>query len=375
MSGATAAGPNRVVAVDGLRGIAATLDVVYHLHEALARTATGWLWSPLEWIARHGYLGVDIFVVLSGFVIALSVSRGAPTLGYFGRFILRRSIRLDPPYWSAIVLELLLLYLTLRLFPDIRVELPSGPKVLAHLFYAQELLGYGSIVPIFWTLCYEIQFYAFFVGLVVLRAALPGRLQARGWVMLYGAALFSLSLWTHFWRPAWLPYGLAIDRWFQFFIGVLTWRAVTHAGAFRELAAAWVALIVASVAAHAAASQYLAIAISAWLVAATRDPRWARPFSSRPLQFLGAISYSLYLYHSSVGWRFVSLVQRLVPGPWGAGFALGVYAVGILGCIAFAALLWRVIERPCLTLCHRVRLPLRPTEPARPVLPTGTATP
>ncbi len=349
----------RVTAIDGLRGIAATLVVVYHLHEAIARTAAGWLWAPIDWVARNGFLGVDIFFVISGFVISLSVSRGAPTFAYFGRFILRRSIRLDPPYWSSILLELLLLYVTLRLFPDVLVHLPSGPQLAAHLVYGQELLGYGSIVPIYWTLCYEIQFYAFVVGLVVARPHLPIRMQGPGFTRLAGAALFALSLWIHFWRPAGLPNGLAIDRWFQFFIGVLTWRAITYPGGLRELVVAWGVLIGASLAAGAPMTQYLAIGVSALLIAAARDPRWARPLSSRPLQFLGAISYSVYLSHSSVGWRFVSLMQRLVPGTWTTGFALLVFSVGIVGSIAFAALMWRFIERPCLRLCHHVRLPLR----------------
>ena len=139
----------------------------------------GWLWAPVDWIARNGFVGVEIFFVISGFVIALSVSKGAPTPAYFGRFVLRRSIRLDPPYWTAILLELLLLHLTLRLFAGHPVTLPSTAQLVSHVFYLQDLLGYGNIVPIFWTLCYEIQFYAFFVGLVVVGAMLPSRCEGR----------------------------------------------------------------------------------------------------------------------------------------------------------------------------------------------------
>src|SRR6476619_3658253 len=116
----------RIQSIDGLRGIAALLVVLFHLHLAVSRTATDWLWFPIDWIAKNGDKGVDIFFVISGFVIAMSVSKGARTFGYFGRFILRRSIRLDPPYWSAILLELVLLYSTLRLFPERPVVMPTG---------------------------------------------------------------------------------------------------------------------------------------------------------------------------------------------------------------------------------------------------------
>jgi len=349
----------RVQSIDGLRGVAALLVVLFHLHEAISRSASGWLWAPFDWVARNGFLGVDIFFVISGYVIALSVNKGDASPSYFGRFIIRRSIRLDPPYWLAILLELALLHVTLRLFPAVTVSLPSTPQLLSHLVYAQELLGHGSVIPIFWTLCYEIQFYAFFVGLVVVQASLPSALRRPSLTALICAALFILSLWTRYWPPAGLPHGLAIDRWYQFFVGALTYRAVSAPGRLGALVAAWVAVAVAVVAAGAPVIQFLAIAVSVLLVVASRDLWVGRVLAARPLRYLGIISYSLYLYHSSVGWRFVSLVQQRVPGPWSAPLALGVYLVGILGTIAFSAALWWLIERPCIRLSQRIRLPLR----------------
>lgn len=357
----------RVHAIDGLRGIAAFVVVLFHLHGAISRTATEWLWAPLNWVAEQGYLGVDIFFVISGFVIALSVSRGAPTLGYFGRFIIRRSIRLDPPYWAAIALEMLLLWLTLRLFSGYEVQLPSTAQLVAHFAYAQELLGYGSIINIFWTLCYEVQFYAFFVSLVVLQANLPRRLRTPAVTGLGFGLLFVLSLWTRYWRPEWLPFGLAIDRWFQFSIGALTWWALTKPGRMLPLLSAWLLLAASVVAAGASATQFLAILVSVVILAGVRRPKIGAILALKPLQFLGAISYSLYLYHSSVGWRYVSLVQRLVPGPWDPPMALLVYATGVLGCIAVSAALWWAIERPFLKLSHRVRLPQRAPDPTPPL--------
>ena len=358
-------GSDRVLAIDGLRGVAAFLVVLYHLHGAVSRSASGWLWAPLEWTAQNGFLGVDIFFVISGYVIALSVNKGAPTPAYFGRFIVRRSIRLDPPYWAAILLELLLIYLSMRLFPELTVKMVSTPQVLAHLAYAQELLGYGSIVDAFWTLCYEIQFYAFFVGLVVLHAMLPARLRAQFLTVLFCSMLFGISLWTRYWPPAALPQGLAINRWFQFFIGVLTWRAVAARGRDKPLIASWVALVAAVLASRAPASQLLAIVVSALLMMSAKDPRWGRALSVRPLTFLGMISYSTYLFHSSVGWRFVSLLQRLAPGGWSGPMAVGVYLLAIVFSIGFSAAMWWLIERPCLQLCQRVRLPRRAHAAAR----------
>jgi peptidoglycan/LPS O-acetylase OafA/YrhL len=353
----------RVLSIDGMRGLAATLVMLFHIHAAVSRTATDWLWAPLDFIARHGALGVDFFFVISGFVIALSVSRGDPTPSYFGRFILRRSIRLDPPYWTAIALEVGLIYLTLQLFANYPVVKPSTPQLVAHVFYAQEILGYGSVTPVFWTLCYEIQFYLFYVGLVVLRDALPRPFQARQVAVVVCAALFLLSLYVRFTRPAWVPYGVALDRWFQFFVGVLTYYAVTVPGQLRLLYAGWATVVAMVLASGAHAVQLLVIPVSAWLVLSQRDVRWGAIFATRPLRFLGLISYSLYLYHSSIGWRFVSLAQRLFPGPWEPPMAITVYLVAIGFSTAVSAALWWAIERPFLNLCHRVKLPLKKKEP------------
>lgn len=356
--------PTRVVAIDGLRGVAALLVVLFHLNGAVSRSASDWLWAPMEWIARNGFLGVDVFFVISGYVIALSVNKGAPTVSYLGRFVLRRSVRLDPPYWSAILLELLLMLLTLRLFPDLTVTLPSTPQLLSHLVYAQELLGYGSVVEIFWTLCYEMQFYIFYVGMIVLYAALPLQLRRPRGAMLVFAALFAVSLWTRYWPPVGLPHGLAINRWFQFFIGVLTWRAVAAPDRMKPLLLAGSALGAAVLASGAAPTQFLALAVSALLVLSARNGPWGRALSTRPVKFLGLISYSIYLYHASIGWRFVSLVQRLVPGTWGALMASVIFLLAIVVCVAFAAAMWWLIERPCLGLCQRIRLPLREVVPS-----------
>jgi peptidoglycan/LPS O-acetylase OafA/YrhL len=354
-----ASGAGRVQSIDGLRGIAALLVVLFHLHGAVARTATDWLWPPIDWIARNGAKGVDIFFVISGFVIALSVSKGAATVGYFGRFILRRSIRLDPPYWAAILLEVTLLSLTLRFFPEYPVALPTGPQLFSHLFYLQDLLGYGGVVNIFWTLCYEVQFYAFYVGLIVLREHLPTTAQSPRLTSVFAGGLFLLSLSTRFIVPGSAPHGLFIDRWYQFFIGTLTYFAVSERGRLKTLYLAWAALAVVLVSTSSSLLQLLPIVVSAWIVFEARHVRWGRLLSSRPVQFLGAISYSLYLYHSSVGWRFVSLVQKLIPGVWSPSLAIAVYVAGIGFSIVFSALMWRFLERPFLRLAQKIRLPMR----------------
>ena len=348
-----------MVTIDGLRGLAATVVVLFHLHGAISRTASGWLWAPIDWIARNGFLGVDIFFVISGFVIALSVSKGAPTFGYFGRFIVRRSIRLDPPYWSSILLEVLLLHLSLRLFSGLRCHAPDGSAARgAPLLRPGDCWGTAASCPSSGRSATRSSSTPSSSALVVLQAKLPGQVPAADpGPTLFCAALFAVSLWTRYWPPAGLPHGLAIDRWFQFFIGALTWRAVSAPGRMRAAPGGLGGARRGDDRGGAPAIQILPIVVSAWLVLAARDSRWGWLTATRPFRFLGAISYSLYLYHSSVGWRFVSLVQRELPGPWSPPMAVSVFIAGITFSIGFATMMWWFIERPCLKLCQRVRLP------------------
>ena len=142
-----------------------------------------WLWAPVDWIARNGFLGVDIFFVISGFVIALSVSKGAPTFGYFGRFIVRRSIRLDPPYWSSILLEVLLLHLSLRLFSDLdrhaAVDSAAGVRTCST---PRSCWATAAWYPSTGRSATRSSSTLLFVGLVVLHAKLPERLRGQAWL-------------------------------------------------------------------------------------------------------------------------------------------------------------------------------------------------
>ncbi len=125
---------------------------------------TGWIKAVSKMLlSMHtaGHLAVDVFFVLSGFVICYSL-RGVRVTGrFFVNFMLRRSIRLDPPYWLSIVLVLGVLGLQAAVTKNTS-NLPPIGSIVAHVFYLQEILGYPEINIVNWTLCLEIQFYLTF---------------------------------------------------------------------------------------------------------------------------------------------------------------------------------------------------------------------
>ena len=133
---------------------------------------------PLVTLFAHGGLGVQVFFVISGMVIAYSVGDARVTPSYLGRFALRRSLRLDPPYWSVI-----LLFLAMR-WAAAGVGHPMGParppqQVWSNVFYLQHILGQDDLVVVFWTLCLEVQFYIVLVLLLGLVQRIPERVGPR----------------------------------------------------------------------------------------------------------------------------------------------------------------------------------------------------
>jgi peptidoglycan/LPS O-acetylase OafA/YrhL len=342
----------RLRTIDGLRGVAALGVVFYHV-DAGARLSYG-DWTPpwLTWLLHQGALGVDVFFVISGFVIAYSVRAATYTPGFLGGFALRRFIRLDPPYWLAIALEVVIIQLTLSLgTASASIALPSVAQIFAHAIYAQHVFGLGDIVPVFWTLCYEVQFYLFFVGALVLghslRVSFHDRINVRALGLAAFGLLFIASVLTRY-NLLWVrvPTWLALNRWFQFFLGVLVWWVVSRKIRPRCVIAAWVFLAAMVVGSGQSPMHALPIAVSALLWISYARDQMTSFLSARPWQFLGAISYSLYLFHSSIGWRVVRAPDVLLHLKLPPLAILAVYLVAIVLAIIFSWVAWRFWEQP-----------------------------
>ena len=355
----------RFHAIDGLRGIAALSVAVFHFNYAIVRSAPNWLPTWGQALAVKGFMGVEIFFVISGFVIAHSVREGDYSFRYLGLFALRRSIRLDPPYWCAIALECVLLVASAKLFPSLAHPLPGIAQTLSHLVYAQEILGYEEILPVFWTLCYEIQFYLLLISLLVLwhksRRFLPAQGRRLGTIIVL-AALFAVSLYLRY-SGTHLPVrGIALERWFQFFLGALTYWVVSKRVGVAYLVVAYGAIVATLIGYRAEGVQLLPVVVSVGILFLGRRDLLDTVLNNRPIQFLGRISYSFYLIHDPIGWRWISLLERVAGGSFGLVWAWSAFFSASFITIGASALMWRLIESPTMRISKRVRLPVRSRE-------------
>jgi peptidoglycan/LPS O-acetylase OafA/YrhL len=318
----------RFAFIDALRGLAAMGVVLFHAVEGNHLTSLpGWARSVIE----HGNLGVAVFFVLSGFVITHSLRDKQMTLREVGRFALRRSVRLDPPYWIAISVAIGFSLLAGAMVNGRTPDQFSIAQVGAHLAYLQDLLGYKNINPVFWTLCYEVQFYIVFALLLTTRSA-----------KVIASAFFISLLW---------PIGLAPhlrgffpNLWFGFLLGVGAYYAWTRHETLPWVLG-YVSVIIAAATWHSNIFA-LACGLAALLIIFVARVGQMGAFGWRWLQGLGAISYSLYLLHNPitgatfrVGYNLTGRTPVTEMLWWG---------MSIAACIVAATALHILVERPAL---------------------------
>ncbi len=346
---------HRLLAVDALRGVAAMAVVLYHVPQAL-RHAAG-VPRMLDVVFLNGLLGVDAFFVLSGFVISMSVASGSWSVGYLLRFVARRSVRLDPSYWAAIAIELALGWAGVRFLGD-QYPFPSLADILAHLAYLQGLLHVRQISDVFWTLCFEVQFYLLLVGLLVVshvnavKRSIPPTLL----LSIVGLAFVAISLAIRSGLVAGPNEGLALIRIYQFALGISAYLYAVSKISVTTLSIVAGGIIAARMADHAFVETAVMLAACTTCYVSIRSERFNQLLDVRPLQFLGRISYSLYLYHASIIGR-ASAVTRMLAKPVSAGmFPLLGLVAGLLGSILFSYVMFRLVEAPTMKLSRRIRM-------------------
>jgi peptidoglycan/LPS O-acetylase OafA/YrhL len=345
---------------DGLRGLAAMAVVLRHFYpqHGLFPPYPASTPTPLFILFHQGYLRVQVFFVLSGFVIAYSLRSAYVTPSYMARFAFRRSLRLDPPYWIALAIvisSICLPRLVLHKNPAMPFTI-SG--VLAHMFYLQDLVGMPNMLGLSWTLCLELQFYLCFAVMLgisqrIADTKIPLISKPTMALALVFLPLFLVSLLVRIDWLAWPVPGVFVPYWCEFFAGVLCcwcllgaisgwWFGVFAITITLALCKAWQPTLVT------------VLATACLILFAGRRNKMSSWLNVAPIQYLGRISYSLYLMHGAVAGFFLILVFKLIPD---AGrFALLWMPIAILISLCAAHLMYVCVERPSLELSRRLKV-------------------
>jgi len=354
----------RLAGLDGLRGLASLIVVFHHTNNAIVMPMSArriLIESPLA-IVLNGQGAVQLFFVLSGYVLANSLSRsGDRPLLDLVQFYVRRILRIYPPYIIAVLFTFLVSYFYVvvpaahGLTPWIRKTTmlhPSIGQVFSTFLFPGPALG---LVPQGWTLRIEMIF-SFLMPFMLLLA------RRTHWIVLVLLSCMGFLL-----------DGALLDLWsaIDFALGIVLFLE-------RERLSRWLTRVpqlltpaIIGIGLYLfAAPQFLgwyepnrvlgllvgggdpkSIAImgvgSAVLVAVAVHVPWVEHIlSTRPLAFLGRISFSLYLLHRT----FIALFATNM-GPQRTaldGFML--LGLVLLASLPASALCYRVVERPAIVL-------------------------
>ncbi|WP_345955996.1 acyltransferase [Mucilaginibacter sp. PAMB04168] len=129
--------------------------LVCFCHFANPLVANNPLAPIFQWFKIYGVHGVQIFFVISGFVIPLSMDKAQYSIKHYFKFIAKRAVRLHPPYLVALALTLVIIFLANKV-----KHIPYPETIISTLkscFYLHE----PQHIPVFWTLKIEAEYYIF----------------------------------------------------------------------------------------------------------------------------------------------------------------------------------------------------------------------
>jgi peptidoglycan/LPS O-acetylase OafA/YrhL len=374
----------RIPDLDGLRGLAILLVICIHSTVAINSITP---WFPVSradgwaYLAMHvGWCGVDLFFVLSGFLITgiLLKAKGQPH--YYRNFYIRRALRILPLYYAVLLARVLLSFTAVPMMTVNPSELTAHALYVGNFWQCHARLNglpFDSFgLHVLWSLAIEEQFYLVWPLVVALvsrrwlwRLCVVGVFVALAcrWVL----ARYQVDYWLAYVLPPCRMDGLLIGGMVALYAtGGYTRAAFVHMARTTTLfggaavAALWA--IEGSPLYHGKFMLIFGFTAFAVLFAGLLDfvvlgqPGGWRVLRGRALRFIGERSYAIYLLHFpiviGVFQLFITPTARdvLVPVCEAVGGSWPMYLcfLGsvVAGSLLLAQVTWVLIERPCLRL-------------------------
>ncbi|MBL4648697.1 MAG: acyltransferase [Aureispira sp.] len=306
--------------INSLRGLAATAICFYHFVLSTANYVEEVWVRTLFYYAQYG---VPLFFVISGIVLPLAMLKNDYQFKHWSTFMLKRLVRLEPPYLVSLVLATA--YLMFQTYRHSGIVAVSGLNFLLHLGYLIPFVeGQKWINPIYWSLAVEFQFYLFLsVAFIGLKQSLFSR-RLLMYILLLGACFISHEKALIF---RWLP---------LFMVGIVYVLQQHKIIPFKEFAI--VSLFSFGLIYYRLGFPNLCVAIFT-LSMVHYFPNYNPKYSS----WLGKISYSLYLMHLIIGQALVNFLSHTYRLPYQK---IIVILLGYTLSVSVAWLLYRRIEHP-----------------------------
>ncbi|AKD57248.1 acyltransferase family protein [Spirosoma radiotolerans] len=275
----------------------------------------------------YGKYGVQIFFVVSGFVIPLSLYMGRYSIEYYFRFLLKRLLRLHPPYLAALALTLLISFFSYKIrginYPE------TVESIIASLFY----FHFPDDNPVFWTLAVEAEYYLFIGLLYTIIVKLP-----RTYILVFTPILILIG------QSQLIDYILFFSYIVYFLIGIIGFMIYTNQGSKILNTIALISLLPLTYVVYGATEALVASVTIGFILG------YQGSIGKLP-NFIGEISYSFYLIHFPLGIKFINLLNPYFSpvNKW------ILFLLTILVTTLLAWIFYRTFEKPFAKLSTKIK--------------------
>lgn len=276
-----------IPSLDYLRGFAAIAVCLFHFSDKLDYLKNE---NLLKGVFSYGHFGVEVFFIISGFVIPLSMYAGSYTLQKISTFMKKRLIRIEPPYLICVVLALFLNYLT-TVSPTYSGKpfVFDWAQLIYHVGYLNMFTDKDWLNPVFWTLAIEFQYY------ILIALIFPLINSKNSFVWIFTLLIFNvLSFYSN--------RNFVFEFSIYFSAGILLFRYITeNLKNYEKILSA--VLVLGFVGFRYGYTELVVVILTS---AAILIPVRVTSFGV----FISNISFSLYLLHFPIGLRVINLTQR-----------------------------------------------------------------
>ncbi len=321
----------RWVELDVFRGLAALYVLCFHYTIAYAELSGSQPFFHL----KTGIFGVQLFFIISGFVIIMTLERSQRPMD----FIVSRFSRLYPGYWAAVLLTFVLVKIFHLLDRDFSMR-----RVIANLSMFQDWIGINHVDGVYWTLSIELAFYFAMLLLFVTKALKYIETFGLVWIILMACAASSNAP-----PRVYMDIAHLLKFGNLFFAGILFYNLKTKGTTWYRMACLALCLLVQGVVkVDIHNSQILDPIIGMGVVLGFFTLFYVfikgklTFIGLKPLIFLGTISYSLYLTHQNVGFAAINYLHQHSANAFVSFIVPLVCALLIATCITFC------IEQPAM---------------------------